>query len=455
MMARGLFLAILVATAISADACSRGGGGHGRTAPALGGSSGGSGAGSGSGPGGTSGAPAATSAYSAFEALLQALPSLSPSDQQARLDAFIDAQQKSLEGFPLRRGLDAIFVYRGPSAGPLAVAGEWNSWSTSARPLQRAGSTNVWYAHERLPFAGRYEYKIVEAGRNWLGDPLNRKFAYGFENAVLNTAGSAQSHLERLRGVRASRLGNRRDVVVYLPPGALDAGERYPVLYMHDGQNLFDPGAPWGGWDVAGTLDRLIGQGAIRKLIAVGIDNTPGRMDEYTHVPDDISARCTGAVVGGRAPDYADFIVNELKPAIDALYPTRTGREDTAILGSSLGGLVSLWIGYAYPHVFRDVGGMSSTLDWGAFCLGNPTLTDIARAAGKQDFRIYIDSGGAGPSNPGEDNFGATRELEILLESQGYAHGVDLFHWWAPGAAHNEASWRARLELPLLFWFKR
>ncbi len=169
-----------------------------------------------------------------------------------------------------------------------------------------------------------------------------------------------------------------------------------------------------------------------------------------------ISPACRAArIAGGRARDYLDFVARDLRPRIDALYPTRAGREDTAILGSSLGGLVALYAGYAHPQVFGKVGGMSSTLDWGGFCLGNPRLVDIARAAGKLDLRIYIDSGGAGPSRPGQDNWGATEELKRLLESQGYAHGVDLFHWWAPGAPHNESAWRARLELALRFWFHR
>jgi predicted alpha/beta superfamily hydrolase len=179
-------------------------------------------------------------------------------------------------------------------------------------------------------------------------------------------------------------------------------------------------------------------------------------MSEYTHVPDDISSRCDGSgLTGGRAGDYADFLVNELKPLIDARYRTLTGRADTAVLGSSLGGLISLYAAYAHPGVYGMAGGMSSTLDWGDLCLGNDTMADIVARAGKRDLRIYIDSGGDGPSNPGGDNWGPTEDLKLLLEAQGFVHGRDLSHWWEPGAPHNEAAWRDRLEKPLRFFFGR
>ena len=440
-------LLIVVAVACWAAAgCGGGGGGSG---------SGGQSAGGGGGGGSTTPPPSSgQTAFDTFRALLAAIPSLPAADQQQRLSAFIAAQKDTLEGFPLRSGRAAIFVYHGPSAGPLAVAGEWNGWSTGALPLARVGATDVWTAQATLPAAARYEYKLVERGATWLPDPLNRKFTYDFENSILNLAGSGRSHLERLAAVHATRLGNDRDVTVYVPEGGLDSAERYPVLYMHDGQNIFDPGAFYGGWDVDGTCDALIASGAIKKIIVVGMANTPGRFDEYTHVPDDISNSCSGQIVGGRAADYADFIVNDVKPRIDALYPTRPGREDTAVLGSSLGGLVSLWIAFAYPNVFANAGGMSSTLEWGRFCaLNHPRIYEIAQQRGKIPVRFYLDSGGVGAQQPSSDSWGATEELKLLFEQQGYQHGVDLFHWWTPGATHDEAAWRARMDMPLKFWF--
>jgi enterochelin esterase-like enzyme len=147
-----------------------------------------------------------------------------------------------------------------------------------------------------------------------------------------------------------------------------------------------------------------------------------------------------------------DFVVNEVKPMIDAGYRTLTDRENTALLGSSLGGLVSLWGAYAYPQVFKRVGGMSSTFDWGTFCppTKHPLMSEIITSAGRQDFLIYIDSGG-GPS--GGDNYQTTLDVKNLLDSQGYVSGVDYSYYWDPNGTHDEAHWRARFDKPVRFWF--
>jgi len=448
--------------------CAGGGGGGdaggtagtgGTGAPASGiGGSGGAPSGSGSGTG-TGGAPAAaTNPFDAFATLRAQVAGLPTAEQNRRLDAFIATQADTAEGFPLRSGRRACFVRRSPAAQPF-VAGGWNGWSATAAPLARIGASDVWFLEADLGAADRHEYKLVEGGA-YKADPLNRKFTYGYRNSVANMSGSGKSHLERLAAVRSTALGNARDVVVYVPAGALDdATLRLPVLYMHDGQNVFDPTAMWGGWDAAATLDRLIAAPAgsgIRKVLVVAPENTADRMSEYTHVRDDISSSCNGSgATGGRAPLYARFLVDELKPQVDARWRTLTGRADTAILGSSLGGLVSLWTAFDRTSVFGMAGGMSSTLGWGDFCLGNDTVEEIAARRGKIDVKIYLDSGGAGPSAPSGDNWGPTEELKVLLESQGYVHGRDLQHWWTPGAQHNEAEWAARLEMPLRFFFGR
>jgi predicted alpha/beta superfamily hydrolase len=458
---------LVVALAAALESC--GGGGGTPSAAAASGASGAAGGGSGGGTGGASGpsnssgaapAPSGTgtgtaaagpTAFDQFASLRASIAGLATAQQQAQLDQFIDAAAAGEEGFPLRKGTRAAFVVRGPVAP--AVAGDWNAWSQTASPLQQIGATTVSYAEVDLGQPGLYEYKFVDAQGNWQADALNRKFSYNMGNSVVNLAGSGHSHLELLPAFPSNVLGNTRDVILYLPAGYLDdAPARYPVLYMHDGQNLFDPQAMWGGWDVAGTADGLIASGSMRKIIVVGAANTPARFDEYTHVQDDLSSNCNGSqIVGGQAALYGQFLVNELKPTIDGRWRTLPDRDNTAILGSSLGGLVSVWIGYAYPRVFKLVGGMSSTFEWGKICLQNPTMIDLVKQAGKQDFRIYIDTGG-GPGTS-TDNYDATDQMRQLLVSQGFQYGVDLMHWWEPNALHNEAAWRARLNKPLQFWF--
>jgi predicted alpha/beta superfamily hydrolase len=443
-MTRGA-IALALATTLVWGCSGSGGGGGGAAVAAPAGTSTGTSAGAGSGPGATT----ATTAFERFAQLRSSIAGRSTTRQQSQLDAFIAAQSATEEGFPLRDGARVAFVWRGrPTTAPV-VAGAFNAWSTSAQPLTRIGATDVWFAEVTLPAADRFEYKFV-SGSTWLADPLNRKFTYDNANSVANAPASGKSHLERIRAFPSSYVA-ARDILVYLPRGYLDSpAKRYPVLYMHDGQNLFDPGAPFGMWDVQGTCDRLIAAGAIKDLIVVGIPAVD-RFGEYTHVAD-----CVGSsVIGGDAADYARFIVSELKPAIDQRYRTLPSRDDTGILGSSLGGLISILIGYDHPAVFKNVGGMSSTFDWGSYCTAQPTAIDIVRAKGKQDLRVYIDCGGRGPIAPGEDNWDSTEAMKVLLEQQGHQHGVDLLHWWEPGAVHNEAAWRVRLEKPLRFWFPR
>ncbi|HVY62453.1 MAG TPA: alpha/beta hydrolase-fold protein [Planctomycetota bacterium] len=446
-------------SASAATGGSSGGSGSGGSTGASSGSSTGSGSSSGSSTGSSTGSGSGASAPTAFErfaTLRQQVAGLATAQQQAQLDAFIAAQAATDEGFPLRFGTRAAFVWEGTPQGAPVVAGDFDAWNQSSLTLARIGQTTVWFAEATLG-ADRYEYKLIVDG-SWTADPLNRKFSYNYGNSVANMAGSGKSHLEKLAGFRSATLGNARDVLCYFPAGYLDeAPARYPVIYMHDGQNLFDPGAFYGGWGVDATLDGLIAQGAVKKVIVIGPANTPDRMSEYTHCQDDLSSRCDGSqVTGGKAALYADFLVNELKPAIDARYRTLTGRDDTAVIGSSLGGLVSLWIAYAHPGFARNVGGMSSTFDWGAFCPHSPprqTMQDIVAAAGKQSFAIYLDSGGS--ASGGGDNYQTTVDLRDLLLSQGFQYNADLSYYWDPNGTHDEADWRARFDKPVRFWFHK
>ena len=466
----GLLTILLAAAALPFVGCSGGSGGGASPAAATssgggaasGGSSGGTGASTGTGAGtsgsgsGASGGGATTSSTSAFQdfaALRASIASLATAAQQARLDAFIAAKEVSVEGFPLRSGTRAAFVFKGRPAHAPIVAGDWDGWNSGQIALAEIGQTDVWFVEADLGTADRHEYKLVVDG-SWQSDPLNRKFTYDHVNSIANLAGSGKSHLELIPAFASTALNNTRDVIVYLPAGYLDdAAARYPVLYLHDGQNVFDPDAMWGGWLADQALDGNIASGAIKKIIAVGAANTPGRMDEYTQVQDEPFG-CGSGVSGGKAPRYARFIVNELKPWVDARYQTLPDRENTAILGSSLGGLVSVYIGYAYPQVFKRVGGMSSTFDWGSWCLHNPTVLDQVRAAGKQDFLLYIDTGG-GPNSASVDNYAVTVQFKQLVEGQGFVAGTDLLYYWDQNAPHNEQSWAGRLWRPLQFWFHK
>ncbi|MGH9743201.1 MAG: alpha/beta hydrolase [Candidatus Acidiferrum sp.] len=169
-------------------------------------------------------------------------------------------------------------------------------------------------------------------------------------------------NLRKHQRFRSSFLRNARDLVVYLPPNYDDNWDRrFPVLYLHDGQNLFDGSTsfiPGMDWHVGQTADQSILDGSVEPLIIVGIYNTgKSRIREYTptRVPK---------LGGGRADRYAKFLIEELKPFVEREYRALPGPEKTGIGGSSLGGLVSLYLGLRFPNIFGKTAALSPSVWW-------------------------------------------------------------------------------------------
>jgi predicted alpha/beta superfamily hydrolase len=243
-------------------------------------------------------------------------------------------------------------------------------------------------------------------------------------------------------------LGNRRRLTVYLPPGyETDHQRRYPVLYLHDGQNLFDPaGAAFGvAWDAHLTAERLIHAGRIPPVILVGIDNTPARLDEYTTHHDPRHQ------AGGRGLLYARFITEEVKPFIDGRYRTSPGRDSTGVAGSSLGGLISLAIVREHGDQFGLCAALSPSLWW---CRGRMLREVAGGAARLRRVRLWIDMGtreGAGRS--AWEGLRRTRTLVRHLESAGLRHGEHFRYEEVHGGEHNESAWAARFDRVLLYLF--
>lgn len=246
-------------------------------------------------------------------------------------------------------------------------------------------------------------------------------------------------------------LANRRYIDVYLPPGYHQRlYKSYPVLYMHDGNNLFDPSISFGGttWEVDTTIETLIENNLMEEIIVVGISNTYNRDYEYTWTSMylDFDDRKQGG--GGRK--YSRFIVNELKPFIDRKYRTLPFRETTAVAGSSLGGLISFYLGLYYPHVFSKIGIMSPSLWWGNGIVFKH-VKDLA-----PNLQIWLDMGtnefDEEDPDP-EENIRNTRKLRQKLIDLGYVEGDNLGYFEHQGAAHNEWYWAERLHLTLLFFF--
>lgn len=235
-----------------------------------------------------------------------------------------------------------------------------------------------------------------------------------------------------------------RDVYVYLPPGYADTTDRYPVLYMHDGQNCWDdPAEPFGhgGWNVNGIADKLIDEGVVEPFIVVGVANTPDRLKDYG----------TGAdITDGDGHAYIRFLTDELRPLIDKTYRTRTDSGDTAVMGSSMGGSISLQAALLEPNVLGKAACISP-----AFLFADDQghgHEDLIRAVGKVNVRLYIDHGTAGPSQDGAQR---TQAVVELLREAGWRDGSKFEYYVDQGAEHNERAWRARLDRPLRFLFGR
>lgn len=247
-----------------------------------------------------------------------------------------------------------------------------------------------------------------------------------------------------LKGFPSAHLHHDRDVWIYLPPGYEQSDARYPVLYMHDGNNLFDPHAAFGGqpWAVNETAEWMIRAGLLPPLIIVGPANTPERMAEYTwHACPNHG--------GGAGDAYGRFMADELKPAIDARYRTRSEREATAVMGSSLGGLISLYLGLHHADVFGAVGAMSPSIWWAERRL----LGDLAAIA--PNLRLWLDMGTVEGQSPEESAryLEDARALKQVLLDRGYSLGENLACWEVDGAAHSEAAWGSRASMALMYLF--
>ncbi|MDX1532220.1 MAG: alpha/beta hydrolase-fold protein, partial [Rhodothermales bacterium] len=241
--------------------------------------------------------------------------------------------------------------------------------------------------------------------------------------------------LQILEGLYSPELDNRRNVITYLPPSYGDGTRRYPVIYMHDGQNLFDEVTSFAEeWGVDNTMEVLSLVGL--EAIVVGVFNAgEHRLDEYSPF-EDAEGR------GGKGDRYLDFLVDTLKPRIDRDFRTRPERDHTAIVGSSMGGLISLYAFFRRPDVFGKAGVMSPSL-WFADRAIFPFVEEAAFNPGK----VYLDVG----TLEGERTVADTRRLRELLLRKAYRRHRDLVYVEQPGAGHSETAWRQRLHFAIDF----
>jgi len=256
----------------------------------------------------------------------------------------------------------------------------------------------------------------------------------------------------------SSRYVPARTVQVWLPPDYAISHRRYPVIYLEDGQNVYDEPAALShhSWQIHRTLARLIAQGKVRPAILVAIWSNDNRIGEYMPNPA-VAAAPADALdgipvkrgqVSGDA--YLRFLVTELKPLIDARYRTKPDRADTMLMGSSMGGLISAYAMTAYPQVFGAAACLSTS-----WPIGKGDFLErwyAAHLPSPQGHRLYFDYGTG--TNDGVI-VPVQRRLDRAALAAGYRWGTGWVSRGFPGDAHTESAWAGRVHVPLVFLLGR
>ena len=269
-----------------------------------------------------------------------------------------------------------------------------------------------------------------------------------YQSTVNGSDHSVVGNVMVLPDLASPQLGNSRDILVYLPPSYEDNKDGYPVLYFHDGQNLFDEVTSFAGeWQVDETMEALAAEGI--EAIVVGIPNAgPDRIDEYSPFVDK-------RLGGGRGDDYLDFVIGTVKPVIEADFRVKTGPKHTGLLGSSMGGYISLYGFFRHPETFGLAGLMSPSL-W--FARG--AIFQFMDQSAKVRGRIYMDAGTREINGQqgklmnvvqSRRYYASVRRMQRLLVKKGYRPRRDLLYIEEKWAHHEENAWARRLPRAIRF----
>ncbi|PYS85329.1 MAG: hypothetical protein DMF67_01295 [Acidobacteria bacterium] len=326
---------------------------------------------------------------------------------------------KAAKTSPLVEGEDVTFIYRG-EAKRVEVVGDFTGWSPAGLVLREVPGANARVIRLKFPVAARLEYKFIADG-GWILDPLNpNKNNNGVGGFNSNFTGpdyrpspyavgrdELRGHLERL----TLPGDDKRKVQVYLPPTYAQGSARYPVLYLQDGSQFIELGR------AAEVADRLISEGKLDPFIIVFIDPVE-RNKEYW--ADD---------------RFADWMAQTLVPLVDSRFNTRAEREGRALLGASLGGVISVWTALRHPEMFARVGGQSSAfqIDDERVVTALARLDDETRR--RYPLRFYFDAGRFEPLI-----MDVGRRVNVSLAARGYP-----VTYREAAVGHNYTAWRDRL----------
>ena len=269
-------------------------------------------------------------------------------------------------------------------------------------------------------------------------EPVGTQGWQDYRAAVRFKTHTVAGTVKLLEGFASPQLTNRRSILVYLPPSYAEGSRRYPVLYMHDGQNLFDAETSYcGEWEIDETMQAQSEWG--REAIVVGIPNQGvERADEYSPFHDPVRG-------GGKGDRYVQFIVETLKPRIDHDFRTLPDRRHTGIGGASMGGLISLYAFFHRPDIFGFAGVMSPSL-WFAGRAIFPFVQQAPFVQGK----IHLDIGTA----EGVRMVADVRRQALMLRSKGYRRGRELQYVEEMGAIHHESAWAGRFGSVVEFFLR-
>ena len=345
---------------------------------------------------------------------------------QAQRDALVDSFMAANPVLPLRENDMAHFIYRG-TATRVNVPGDANGWEANAFAMIKLSTTNLWYHSRPFESDARLDYKFVVNGSNWILDPRNpHQVSGGFgPNSELRMpeyvpppeiqfyAGIPHGSL-RDTSFFSVNLNNSRTIRVYTPPDYAVSSERYPVVLFHDGLEFISLA------QANNVIDYLISQNRIAPIIAVFVPPV-NRSEEYAT---------------NLLHPFTAFITTEVMPWLDRRYRTRTDPASRAVLGSSNGGNISFWLGYAHPEIFGNVAALSSNVE--------SYIATGFQNSPKMNLKFYLDMG--------------TYDIAILitrmnnflpiLQAKGYVYQYLEFH-----EGHSWGNWRAHIDNALEMFF--
>ncbi|MFZ1529287.1 MAG: alpha/beta hydrolase-fold protein [Ferruginibacter sp.] len=322
------------------------------------------------------------------------------------------------------------------------VAGNFNGWSPVISKLVFSEENKEWSASFTLP-KDVYEFKFTRGSWDKVqcmpggADVQNNLVKLESDTTVTahiaawkdDYAASTKKHTASANvsimdtAFFMPQLNSKRRIWIYLPEGYKGSKKHYPVLYMHDGQNIFDEySAGYGEWGVDECLDSLFKKN-VPACIVVGIDNGPERMNEYNPFDNERFGK-------GKGEDYVEFLVKTLKPYIDGHYRTLASKDNTMLAGSSMGGLISYYAALKYPAVFGKAGIFSPAF-WTALPVNNFTDEQAQNITGKYFFYMGGLEGGS-----------YVEDMERIAQKLGANSKCLIYSVVDPDSRHNEQAWR-------------